>query len=211
MASADSMLTALEDCLAEASMSGVTKHREGNGSRSIAPYDTFEVKDGIFSTAVSTNSQWKKFCEVMGFEELLSDPRFTTNEGRGEHYFAEDGERGLREIIDNKFRDMTRKEISELLEPHNIPGGPGYTVEDAFNDEQLNTRNMVLDIDDKALGKIKMPGVPIKISDIDDTDIKSAPLLGEDTEEILELAGFAGDEIAALEERKIVLCEGGAK
>ena len=56
-----------------------------------------------------------------------------------------------------------------------------------------------------------MPGVPIKISDIDDTDIKSAPLLGEDTEEILELAGFAGDEIAALEERKIVLCEGGAK
>ena len=60
-------------------------------------------------------------------------------------------------------------------------------------------------------GKIKMPGVPIKISDIDDTDIKSAPLLGEDTEEILELAGFAGDEIAALEERKIVLCEGGAK
>ena len=49
------------------------------------------------------------------------------------------------------------------------------------------------------------------ISDIDDKDIKSAPLLGEDTEEILELAGFAGDEIEALEERKIVLCEGGAK
>lgn len=98
VASADSMLTALEDCLAEASMSGVTKHREGNGSRSIAPYDTFEVKDGIFSTAVSTNSQWKKFCEVMGFEELLDDPRFTTNEGRGEHYFAEDGDKGLREI-----------------------------------------------------------------------------------------------------------------
>ena len=211
VASADSMLTALEDCLAEASMSGVTKHREGNGSRSIAPYDTFEVKDGIFSTAVSTNSQWKKFCEVMGFEELLDDPRFTTNEGRGEHYFAEDGDKGLREIIDNKFKNMTRKEISELLEPHNIPGGPGYTVEDAFNDEQLNTRNMVLDIDDKAIGRIKMPGVPIKISGIDDTDIKSAPLLGEDTEILLRDAGFNEADIKAFEDKNIVLCEGGTK
>ena len=106
---------------------------------------------------------------------------------------------------------MTRKEISELLEPHNIPGGPGYTVEDAFNDEQLNTRNMVLDIDDKAIGKIKMPGVPIKISGIDDTDIKSAPLFGENTEEILRKADFTDNEIEELTGKKIVLCEGGVK
>lgn len=45
VASADCMLTALEDCLAEAFMKGVTFHREGNGSLTIAPYDTFEVKD----------------------------------------------------------------------------------------------------------------------------------------------------------------------
>lgn len=211
VASADSMLTALEDCLAEASMSGVTKHREGNGSRSIAPYDTFEVKDGIFSTAVSTNSQWKKFCEVMGFEELMNDSRFETNEGRGEHYFSEDGEKGLREIIDDKFKNMTRKEISDLFEPHNIPGGPGYTVEDAFNDEQLNTRNMVLEIDDKSIGKIKMPGVPIKISGLDDTDIKSAPLLGENTEELLKCAQFTKNEIEEFEMKRIIVCEGGVK
>lgn len=192
VASTDSMFTALEDCLSEASMEGITEHREGNGSRAIAPYDTFVVKDGIFSTAVSTNGQWKKFCEAMGFDELADDPRYGTNEDRGENYYTEDGKIGLRDIIDAKFRDMTRQEIVELLAPYNIPSGPGFTVQDAFDDEQLGERHMVLEVEDKAIGKVRMPGIPIKMSGIDDTDVKSAPLLGEDNEDLLsELKGDA--------------------
>ena len=44
---------------------------------------------------------------------------------------------------------------------------------------------MVLEVCDKAIGNIKRPGVPIKMSGIDDTDIQSAPLLGEHNDEIL--------------------------
>ena len=86
IASSDCMFTALEDSVVEAAMSGKRFEREGNRSRSIAPYDTFEVKDGIVSTAVSTNAQWEKFCEAMDMEELLDDPRYATNESRGENY-----------------------------------------------------------------------------------------------------------------------------
>lgn len=207
VASADCMMTALEDCLAEASMSGVTFHREGNGSRAIAPYDTFEVKDGIFSTAVSTNSQWKKFCEAMGMEELIDDPRYCDNEARGENYYTEDGKIGLRDMIAEKFKDMTRQEIADLLAPWNIPSGPGFTVQDAFENEQINVRNMVLDIEDKSVGKIKMPGVPIKMSGIDDTDIKSAPRLGEDTENLVETIGFNTEEIKELSARNVIAYE----
>lgn len=209
VASADCMMTALEDCLAEASMSGVTFHREGNGSRSIAPYDTFEVKDGIFSTAVSTNSQWKKFCEAMKMEELIDDPRYCDNEARGENYYTENGKIGLRDIIAEKFKDMTRQEIVDLLAPWNIPSGPGFTVQDAFENEQLNVRNMVLDIEDKTIGKIKMPGVPIKISGIDDTAIASAPLLGEDTEEVLKAVGVEESLVKKIVEENTVMCERG--
>ena len=204
ISSADCMFTALEDSVVEAAMSGKRFEREGNRSRSIAPYDTFEVKDGIVSTAVSTNGQWKKFCEAMDMEELLDDPRYATNESRGENY-----DTSLRKIIADKFKDMTKWEIEALLRPYNIPSGPGYTVPEAFDSEQLSARNMVVEVEDKALGTVKMPGFPIKISGADDVPAGSAPLLGEDTEELLRAVGYDSGEIAAMAEEGIIMCGGG--
>ena len=204
LSTADCMFTALEDWLMEAVMSGEEGEREGNGSRAIAPYDTFDVKDGYISTAVSTNRQWAKFCEVMDMEELIDDPRYNTNENRGEHYY---GEGQLREILANKFKTMTKWEVEELLRPGNIPSGPGYTVKEAFENDQIKARNMVVEVEDKAVGKIKMPGVPIKISGIDDTHLGSAPLLGEDTIELLKEISVDEKEIKDLIEDETVVCE----
>ena len=212
VASADSMFTALEDCIAEASLTGKTFHREGNGSRAIAPYDVFEVKDGIVATAISTNTQWAKFCEAMELEELLDDPRFATNESRGEYYYTdEENPDGLRDKLAAKFINMTKKECEELFRPYNIPSGPGMTVKEPFENEQLRIRNMVLDIEDKALGSIKMMGVPIKISGVDDMDIKSAPLLGEDTEVYLKDIGLDEAVIKEMTENNVIMCKGGVK
>lgn len=186
VASADSMLTAIEDTLVAAELTGKTFHREGNGSRAIAPYDVFEVKDGIVATAISTNGQWDNFLKVMNMEYLHDDERFATNESRGRYYYTEDDNpEGLREILEKAFADMTKKQCDELFTPLNIPSGPGLTIEEAFQNEQLGIRNMVLDVNDKAIGIIKMMGVPIKISGVDDMDIESAPLFGEHTEEYI--------------------------
>ena len=204
ISSADCMFTALEDSVVEAAMSGKRFEREGNRSRSIAPYDTFEVKDGIVSTAVSTNGQWKKFCEAMDMEELLDDPRYATNESRGENY-----DTSLRKIIADKFKDMTKWEIEALLRPYNIPSGPGYTVPEAFDSEQLNARNMVVEVEDKTLGSVKMPGMPIKISETYDVPAGSAPLLGEDTEALLRAAGYTDEDIENMMAEGVIMCGGG--
>lgn len=204
IASTDCMFSALEDILIAEMMTGKRFKREGNQSRAIAPYDTFEVKDGIVSTAVSTNAQWEKFCKAMGMEELLGDPRYATNESRGENYLT-----SLREIIAGKLGKMTKWEIEETLRPLNIPSGPGYTVPEAFDNEQLKVRNMVVEVDDKQIGRIKMPGVPIKMSGIDDTPAGSAPLLGEDTEDFLTALGLDEKKIGEMAAKGIVICGGG--
>ena len=204
IASTDCMFSALEDILIAEMMTGKRFKREGNQSRAIAPYDTFEVKDGIVSTAVSTNAQWEKFCKAMGMEELLGDPRYATNESRGENYLT-----SLREIIAGKLGKMTKWEIEETLRPLNIPSGPGYTVPEAFDNEQLKVRNMVVEVDDKQIGRIKMPGVPIKMSGIDDTPAGSAPLLGEDTEDFLTALRLDEKKIGEMAAKGIVICGGG--
>ncbi len=203
VSSTDCMFTALEDAEIEASMSGTMFEREGNKSRSIAPYDTFDCKDGIVSTAVSTNGQWAKFCKVMGLEDIQDDPKYRSNESRGENYEE------LREIIQAKFINMTKWEIEDLLRPDNIPSGPGLTVEEAFENEHIASRHMVLEVEDKAVGKLKMPGIPIKMSGIDDTDVSSAPLLGEDTRTLLEDAGVDAAEYDALAAAGVIQGEGG--
>ena len=105
---------------------------------------------------------------------------------------------------------MTRYEIESTLRPLNIPSGPVLTVAEAFESEQLNSRNMVVEVEDKVLGKLKMPGIPIKMSGIEDIPAGSAPLLGENTKELLEEAGFSKEEIGLLEAKGIIMCEGGA-
>lgn len=211
IASTDCMFTALEDCIAEAYIMNAEVEPEGNGSRAIAPYDTFEVKDGFVSTAVSTNSQWVKFCKAMGMEEWIDDPRYETNESRGEHYYTEAGvvERGLRDMIAERFAKMTKWEVEELLRPYNVPSGLGYTVPEAFENQQLAARNMVLEIEDKAIGKLRMPGTPIKISGISDTEVASAPLLGENTEELLKAVGYEKEEILRLRSQGTIMWKGG--
>lgn len=204
VASSDSMFTALEDILIDELMTGTIYVREGNGSRAIAPYDTFEVKDGYVSTAVSTNAQWRKFCDVMGFPEYADDPRFNSNDSRGENY-----DEILFHIINDKFKDMTRDEIESLLRPLNIPSGPTLTVEEAIHSEQIKHRNMVIELEDKALGKLKMPGMNIKLSEESDMPTISAPLLGENTTDILTLVGYSVEEIKELELKGVIECAGG--
>jgi crotonobetainyl-CoA:carnitine CoA-transferase CaiB-like acyl-CoA transferase len=54
-----------------------------------------------------------------------------------------------------------------------------------------------------------MPGMNIKISDEPDEPAESAPLLGEDTCDILALAGYSPEEIAELKAKGIVKYAGG--
>ena len=206
VASTDSMFTALEDILVEELMTGKIYVREGNGSRSIAPYDTFEVKDGYVSTAVSTNAQWEKFCDVMGFPEYADDPRFDSNDSRGENY-----DDVLFYIINDRFKDMTRAEIESLLRPLNIPSGPTLTVEEAINSEQINCRDMVIELKDKALGNLKMPGMNIKISGESDKPQTLAPLLGDETFNVLKMVGYSSIDIFELQTKGIIKCAGGDK
>ena len=195
----DCMITALEIALFAEKCTGVIFENEGNASRAIAPYDTFRVKDGYVSTAVSTNAQWEKFCNVMGFPQYIYDPRFNTNETRGKNYTSL-----LRPIIDDSFKDMTRQEIEDKLRPLNIPSGPNLTVEEAIHSDQIVHRNMVVEMSDKTVGRIKMPGKAIKMSDVSDIPVVSAPLLGEHTKELLQAEGYNKEQLQDMADAGII-------
>src|SRR4030095_9271373 len=60
--------------------------RLGNRHASIAPYDTFDVADGVLVLAIGNDTQWQKFCAALGLDALGADARYLSNAGRVHAY-----------------------------------------------------------------------------------------------------------------------------
>jgi CoA:oxalate CoA-transferase len=70
-----------------------------------------------------------------------------------------------------------------------IPNSPLNTVEDVLNDPQTAARDIIVSVEHPVIGDLKMPGIPIKLSETPETIRLAPPLLGANQAEILaELA-----------------------
>lgn len=198
----DSLFAIIEGAATEYTLLGIERERTGNAYPSICPYDTFTTKNGSVSIGVSTDRQWQLFCNALGLQELANDPRYVTNEERGINYWT-----GLRDVLQEKINEYTKEEISELMTVNKIPCGIIKTVAEAMESEQVRERNMMITMDDPQMGKVVMPGVPIKINGVNEVDFCPAPAHGQDTEACLKSAGYSEEEIGKLIEEKVAANE----
>ena len=81
------------------------------------------------------------------------------------------------------------------FEARGIPCGPINTYAEAFADPQVQSRQMVVELDHPTLGRMRTLGSPIKMSDTPPIVERRAPLLGEHTEEVLREIGLNEEEI----------------
>ena len=63
---------------------------------------------------------------------------------------------------------------------------------------------MVVEMSDKTVGRIKMPGKAIKMSDVSDIPVVSAPLLGEHTKELLQAEGYNEEQLQDMADAGII-------
>ena len=177
----DSQIAILENAIARYTASGEAPGPLGNRHPSITPFQAFKAKDEWFIIAVGNDNIWAKFCEAIGREDLIDDPRFKTNDKRTEN------REELVEIINDFVIDKKADDVIELLDNHGVPAGPINDVEDLFNHPQVEARNMLVDVVDPDDGRFTIAGNPIKLSDTqDETERERAPKLGEHTEEIIK-------------------------
>ena len=177
----DSQIAILENAIARYTASGEAPGPLGNRHPSITPFQAVKAKDEWFIIAVGNDNIWAKFCEAIGREDLIDDPRFKTNDKRTEN------REELVEIINDFVIDKKADDVIELLDNHGVPAGPINDVEDLFNHPQVEARNMLVDVVDPDDGRFTIAGNPIKLSDTqDETERERAPKLGEHTEEIIK-------------------------
>lgn len=178
---------------------GSSPSRMGNRHPTIVPYETFTAADGDFMLAVGTDEQWRKFCRVIGREELADDPRFATNRQRVTHYDE------LRPILADVLARRPRHTWLECLAAAGIPGGSVRQVGEALADRQLQSRAMVEELPHPVAGPLKLLGIPVKLSASPGHVRSAPPLLGQHTESVLRVdLGLSRGEIDRLRDAGVI-------
>ena len=195
----DCLFSILEAAPMTYCLTGSVPERVGNSYPSISPYDTFRAADGYVSIGISTDRQWQKFCDALGMEDLKQDERYQTNESRGDHY-----ESGLKQAIEKVTSKMSKFEVERKLREARLACGAVCTVKEAMESEQIKARQMLIEIHDKAIGDIVVPGTVIRMSETPGGGTYGAPLLGEHTREYLEKLGYAEEQMQTLAEQGII-------
>jgi crotonobetainyl-CoA:carnitine CoA-transferase CaiB-like acyl-CoA transferase len=171
-----------------------------------AVYEPFATADGeqIF-VGITSNRQWRRFCEEFGRQDLLDDPAYATNEDRVRQRPT------LLPAVAAIVAKHRRDELAELFDRIDIPFAPVARPGDLFDDPQLNAGGRMLDVA-LADGKTtKLPPLPVEFGGHTPGLHRQPPAVGEHTAEILAELGLPNSEIEALCKRGIIAVHAGSK
>ena len=172
---------------------GVLPQPPGSAHEYTVPWQAFEAKDGHIVVATRQDGFWRKLCGVLGEPDLAADPRFATNADRVANREA------LVPRLERMFRARTVADWLERLRAAEVPAAPANNLDGAFAEPPVGEREMIVEYDHPDVGRVRLPGNPIKMSSMTGTPSQPAPRLGEHTDAILsELLKLPPERIAAL-------------
>lgn len=174
----ESTLRILESIIAEYSYEGFVRNRVGNGTLVTIPSGHFLTKDNEYLVlSVAGDKVFELFAKGIGRPDLLESEEYNTAAGRMRN----------RDEINQLAEDWAREHtIDECLEAlgDDVPNCKVYTVEDILKDLHFKERNMIIDVESKKFGKIKMQGIVPKMSGTPGEVKWAGPAIGEYNEEI---------------------------
>ena len=179
--------------------SGKPPGRAGNAHPNIVPYQTFAASDGHIIVGVGNDSQFVKLCAVAGCPEVATDPRFSTNPARVKHRDV------LIPLLEQTFATKPMSFWSEHLEAAGVPCGPINNLQQVYDDPQVKSRGMRIELPHPTAGSVPLVGSPIKLSRTPVEYQLAPPTLGEHTDDVLTaLLGYSAERVAALKAGGVV-------
>jgi len=174
---------------------------ESVGSSRSSPWNVYPARDGHVVICVAQSTQWNAFLEAIEREDLKGDPRFKTQQGRYRNADAIDA------LVMEWLKSLSTDEALTILRGKKIPCERVATFEEALEDPQLTSREMIQEAVHPVYGKtgLKTSGFPVKFSETKADFSLPAPYPGQHNEEIyMGLLGLSRDDMERLKEEEII-------
>lgn len=152
----------------------------GSGHPLAAPYQAYRTADGWITVGAANQANWERLNSVLGITGLVEDPRFKTNAGRMLNLVE------LNAVLSERFSQRSSAEWLADLRKADVPSGPILSILDMLSHPQTKARNMVIEVDHPRGGKTMALGLPVKFSSMSGAPLGGAPLVGQNTQEVLE-------------------------
>ncbi len=157
--------------------SGRVPQRRGNQHPNIVPYQPFATRDGHVIVAVGNDSQFQRFCEILGVPGLAENPDYATNIRRVEN------REKLIAILAERVRDHDSADLLAAMRARKVPCGEVNDLAEVFASEQVQARGMRVPMK-HAYGPIEVIGNPVRFSRTPVTYRRAPPVCGADTEAV---------------------------
>ena len=151
-------------------------------------YRIYPAADGYVTVGALEPQFWKALCEALGKVDLLDDA-FAMGERRDE----------VVSELSELFVTKTRAEWMDALAGLDVCVGPVNNFSEAFADEQVVHRSMVVDVEVPGAGAWRHIGDPIRLREAPGSiDRLPPPKMGEHTEQVLSECGVTSEEVDSL-------------
>jgi formyl-CoA transferase len=162
-------------------VAGEVPHPIGNHHPSICPYGLFRTADAPVQVAVGSDGLWRAFGPLVGLDP--ADPRFAVNGDRVAH------RQELIDAIEEAFAAAPAEVWLERLAGAGVPAGKVRTLDDVYEWEQTRSQGLLMEVDHATLGRITLPGPPLRLDDAAwgggrETHL-APPTLGQHTDAIM--------------------------
>ncbi len=179
-------------------MSGLIPEPIGNSHFVHMPYNTFHTKDFPIVIAAVGDQFWPRLLKIFK-DPQLKNPIYE------KAFERQKDKKEIEKIIQKELLNESSEYWLDQLKKESVPCARVNNIEQAINDEQVQYRNMLVDVSHPEGGSVKVPGNPIKLSSVANEEYSSPPLLGEHTKEVLQKwLNYSDEKLSKLHENEII-------
>ncbi len=180
----ESMIYMLDFQTSRFLIDGEVAQQAGNFHPTSIPTGVYKARDGYMNIAVFGSKIWERFCNIMGAPEWVSDERYHDKASRSVNRDS------LNAQIDERLASQDRSYWIAKFNEGGVACGVINDMGEVFKDPQTQHLNIVKTVVSPRLGEQRMVGQPVQLTRTPSTIVRSAPLRGEHSEEILKTLGY---------------------
>lgn len=154
-------------------IAGEVPEPEGNQHPTVSPYGAFRCRGEYIQLAVGNDAIWHRFAPLVGLD--LNDERFCDNKNRIIN------REELAALIESGLGQRSVQEWLAVFREHGIPAGRVRGLDEVYQDPQVQSQELVIEVDHKSLGPIRLPGSPLRFDRVGPMPHRPPPLRGEHT------------------------------